>query len=174
MEERIIVHNTSDPAVASDELLRKTLVKDDMITLPVDVEDIARQLNIEVRRLPLDVGTDGLLVKDEEGDGFKAVVDAYAHTHRARFTLAHEIGHYIKDYQFADGLVGVVERRDNMSSTGRDPNEVWANRFAAALLMPAGVVASLWAEGLSEEEIADIFNVSQDSFGHRLDGLGLR
>ena len=173
MSYRIIVNETTSPTKAADELLRKTLAPDGMITLPVDVEDVARQLGIKVKRLPLDPGTDGLLVKDEGEENFTAVVDAYAGTHRARFTLAHEIAHYVRSYQNATEVTGIVEKRDNMSSTSTDENEVWANTFAAALLMPAGVVASLWKDGRPVEDIGGLFNVSLSSLNHRLEYLGL-
>lgn len=172
---RIIVENTRNPAEAADELLRKTLVKDGMIFLPIDVKSVADSLDLEVQRLPLEQGTDGLLVKDEQYGKFKAVVDSSARSHRARFTLAHEIGHFIKDYQGfpEDEVAGIVERRDDMSSTGKDANEVWANNFAAYLLMPSGIVKQFWAENVPVEKMADIFNVSMSSLGHRLENLGL-
>ena len=172
---RILVANTSDPNKAADELLRKTLVRDGMISLPIDVKKIADALDLEVQRLPLESGTDGLLVKDEQYGKFKAVVDSAARSHRARFTLAHEIGHFVKDYQnFPESeIAGIVEKRDDMSSTGQDPNEVWANSFAAYLLMPSGIVKQFWAENVPVEKIADILNVSMSSLGHRLENLGL-
>lgn len=175
-KERIIVHPAESPAKTANELLNKTIATDGTVTLPIDIEDIARQLGIEVQRLPLAPGTDGLLVKDRANEWFKAIVDAYAHPHRARFTLAHEIGHYIKDYQyFPDNQVtGIVQRRDETSSRGTDPKEVWANQFAASLLMPAGIVARLWGDNLSEEDMADVFNVSKESLNHRLENLGLK
>lgn len=174
--EKIVIDTSQGPAVSANNLLAKTLVHDGMISLPVDVERIANHLGIEVQRIPLDSGTDGLLVKDSKDEGFKAVVDANANPHRARFTLAHEIGHYIRDFQnFPENeVMGIVQKRDEMSSRGTDPDEVWANRFAAALLMPASVLADLWGKNFSREEIADIFNVSETSLGHRLHSLGLR
>lgn len=173
---RIKVDSLDAPYRAADELLRKTVVKDGMISIPVDVEAIAKELGLDYQRLLLDEKTDGLLVKDEPNTPFKAVVDSLAHPHRARFTLSHEIGHYIHKYQdFPDEkIAGKVERRDEMSSRGIDPEEIWANRFAAALLMPAGIVAKLWADGKRIEDMADMFNVSLAAMGHRIENLGLR
>lgn len=171
---RIFVKNTSNPAKAAHELLRKTLVHDNKIRIPIDVFEVAKQLDIEVLRLPLEDGTDGLLVKRDANGKFQAVIDAGARAHRARFTLAHEIGHFIKDYQEpSQDVVGIVQRRNEMSSTGEDPDEVWANRFAANLLMPDNIVNLLWADNVPAEEIADMLDVSMSSFGHKLESLGL-
>lgn len=175
MNNRIVITETSDPSKSAHELLTKTLVHDNKINIPIDVYKIAELLNIEVQRLPLEEGTDGLLVKDKAYSNFKAVIDSSANPHRARFTLAHEIGHYVKEYQNfpPEKVVGIVQKRDDMSSTGKDENEIWANKFAAYLLMPSGIVKQLWADNTSVEYMARLLDVSIASLGHRLENLGL-
>lgn len=175
MDNKLVIHETKDPSKSAHELLVKTLVHDGQVSIPIDVYKIAELLGIEVRRLPLDEGTDGILVKEEEFGSFKAVIDASASPHRARFTLAHEIGHYIKDYQDfpAEKVAGIVQKRDDMSSTGKNPNEIWANQFAAYLLMPSGIVKQLWADNTPIEKMAEMFDVSIVSLSHRLENLGL-
>ena len=170
------VYNTSTPEQAAHELLDKALVRDGKIHLPIDVVRVAEYLGIKVERLPLDDGTDGLLVKDEAYGPFKAVIDRSIHEHRARFTLAHEIGHFVKSYQDypVERVAGKVERRDELSSAGTDPDEIWANKFAAYLLMPSFAVRKFWAQDIPVEDIAETFNVSFASLGHRLENLGLR
>lgn len=164
------------PARAASDLLEKVLVQDGMISLPIDVDGIAQKIGLTVQRMALPPETDGMLVKDVPYEGFKAVLDANASVHRSRFTLAHEIGHYVHTYQdFPEGEVGgVLEKRDELSSTGTEAEEIWANQFAAALLMPSGIVAELWGEGLSVEEMAAMFNVSHESMTYRIKNLGLR
>jgi Zn-dependent peptidase ImmA (M78 family) len=62
---------------------------------------------------------------------------------RQRFTIAHEIGHLLLhadenlhvDRNFPIGL------RSGISSKSVDANEIEANQFAAALLMPADFIA---------------------------------
>jgi Zn-dependent peptidase ImmA (M78 family) len=60
---------------------------------------------------------------------------------RQRFTIAHEIAHYLhhskrspQSQLFIDRTV--TFRRDEVSSTGDDREEVEANQLGAALLMP--------------------------------------
>ena len=79
---------------------------------------------------------------------------------------------YIHSYQNLGD--GDIERRDALSSRGTDPEEIWANSFAAALLMPAQVVAKLWAGNCSIGEMTDILDVSVTAVGHRVENLGLR
>lgn len=175
MTNKIIIEEINNPYRSAHEVLTKTLVHDDAISIPIDVKKIADLLGIEVQRLPLEKGTDGLLIKDKAYGNFKAVIDSAASPHRARFTLAHEIGHYVKEYQDfpAEEVAGIVQKRDDMSSTGKDANEVWANQFAAYLLMPSGIVKQLWADNMPIEKMAQLFDVSIASLGHRLENLGL-
>lgn len=171
-----IIDISKGPARAATDLLEKVLVQDGMISLPIDVDGLAQEIGLTVQRMVLPFGTDGMLVRDVPYESFKAVLDANAPIHRARFTLAHEIGHYIHTYQnFPEGEVGgILEKRDGLSSTGTETEEIWANQFAATLLMPSGIVAELWGDGLSVEEMADLFNVSQESMTYRIKNLGLR
>lgn len=175
MENRITVSNVDDPNAAAMQLLRQTIAPAGRIVLPVAVEEVARCLGVEYRRMHLESGTDGLLVKDRPNVPFKAVVDDTVHPHRARFTLAHELGHYIHRYQNlpADKVAGKVEKRDELSHLGTDPEERWANSFAAALLMPPGPMVILWGQGTSVKHMADRFDVSVEAMRYRIDKLGL-
>lgn len=57
---------------------------------------------------------------------------------RARFTLAHELGHFfIDDHRNALAAGGVPSHRSQCDFQSRNPVEVEADHFAAALLMPA-------------------------------------
>lgn len=164
------------PSRAAANLLEEVLVKDGMISLPIDVDGLAQEIGLTVQRMILPDGTDGMLVREAPYENFKAVLDAGASVHRSRFTLAHEIGHYIHKYQnYPDKMVGgILERRDMASSQGTEGDEVWANRFAAALLMPGGIVAKLWGDGLAIGDMAEMFNVSQEAMTYRISNLGLK
>ena len=163
---RPIIENTGATATAAAETLMKTIAMDgNRINIPIDVRQVAERLGLEVQYLLLDSGTDGMIVK-EAGRPCKVVVDALAHTHRRRFTLAHEIGHYVQKYQkYALGDEGgEIDYRDERSSKGT----------AAALLMPASAVRQFWAQGMTPEQLAEAFNVSQRSMDLRIAKLGLR
>ncbi|MDY4678246.1 ImmA/IrrE family metallo-endopeptidase [Bifidobacterium tsurumiense] len=173
---RIIVENLSTPAAAATETLRKTVALDGYLRLPVDPYAVAQHLGLKPQKLALEPNIDGLLVKDKQGEPFKAVTDMFASEHRQRFTIAHEIGHWVHKYQNIpdDKVLGRVESRDDTSSKGIDPEEIWANRFAAALLMPAAIVRRHWGEGRTREELAEMFGVSRRSMDVRIATLGLQ
>lgn len=166
------------PSRAATDLLLKTVSDgDNRVMLPINVVDIARQLGLEYTMLFLQDGVSGLLVKDTKDGPFKAVVSASEHEHRWRFTLAHEIGHYIHKYQgpeWEHKEAGLVEKRDELSTRGTDPEERWANAFAASLLMPGSIVMRFWAEGMKISDMAERFNVSQSALEYRVRNLGLR
>src|SRR5437016_4473991 len=120
----------------TEDILRQT----GMLRVPVAVELLAHRLNLRTEAAPLGENVSGLLVV-EKGHG----VIGYNVTQalvRQRFTIAHEIGHFVLHVSdnpsalFIDTHY-IVYRRDAQSSTGENRREIEANRFAAALLMPA-------------------------------------
>lgn len=176
MEKKIIISNTESPAAAAIETLIKTIANEqNQISLPVRLTDVAKKLGIDVQQLPLDSDVDGMLVKEKPNVNFKAVSNMFKSDHRKRFTLAHEIGHYVKKYQDwpPEKEAGIAEWRDSRSAAGFDPDEIWANQFAAALLMPASIVRKYWAQGKTDEQMAKIFDVSTQAMNLRRVNLGL-
>lgn len=169
------VDSVNFPEVAARELLQK--IYKGRIQLPIDVWDIAEKLKIKAFRGKFkdEENVSGVLYKKEGDSSFTAVINSEEIEVRQRFTLAHEIGHYIHKYQDlpSEQEVGKVEYCNELSSRGIDPEENWANRFAAALLMPVDEINKEWASGKLYEEIAQDFNVSRAALGNRLDELGL-
>ncbi len=148
--------------------------------LPIDVESIAQELNIVVRLQALDSTVSGVLVI--KGDSAVVGVNADHHPHRRRFTIAHELGHYV--------LHGAVSRvfidgspmfyRDQHSADGSELEEIEANAFAAELLMPEGLVRDAVGGQLLDafddatvRRLATQFAVSVQAMTIRLTKLGL-
>lgn len=99
---------------------------------------------------------------------------------RKRFTIAHELGHYFlhlngQDGQFVDGEANLFRRTPAPAeeTTPQRRQEIQANLFAAALLMPEELVRQQWPLLRSVEEMAKLFNVSVPAMGFRIDQLGL-
>ncbi|KFF31688.1 ImmA/IrrE family metallo-endopeptidase [Bifidobacterium bombi] len=175
MTDKIKVDNTGSPAAAATDTLLKTVgTADGRVNLPINLSDISRLLGIKMESMILDKDKAGILVKPENDD-FHAVANITDGLQRQRFTYAHEIGHYIHKYQDfpREKPAGEVEERDELSSQGIDPEEIWANKFAAALLMPAAIVRQFWAEDKSVSEMANIFAVSKSAMNVRVATLGL-
>ena len=79
-----------------------------------------------------------------------------------------------------DSSIRLYQRND-VSSTATDDDEIEANAFAAALLMPreqvVNEVESLYRQALDREQLiaslAKRFNVSTEAMSYRLINLGL-
>jgi Zn-dependent peptidase ImmA (M78 family) len=142
--------------------------------LPVDPIFIARELGIQVYNAYLDPGVSGTLEKTAGYADPVITLNIKDSRNRRRFTCAHELGHYVMRSNSTDsGRWTYIDRRDPLSKTGRDPEEVYANRFAAALLMPADRVKQLWAEHHNQAALAAEFKVSADAISFRLENLEL-
>jgi Zn-dependent peptidase ImmA (M78 family) len=112
------------------------------------------------------------------------IVNAANANVRQRFTIAHEIGHYKlhKGTVYLDGRAR-INFRDGRASMATDSEEIEANTFAAALLMPTEWIRTAFESVVrqgavnSEDELAEIlagrFVVSRQAMQIRLVNLGL-
>lgn len=162
---------TPSPRAAARELRMEAWNHGTKMTLPVDPFKIARNLDIIVKEEPLDSNLAGFIVR-ENGGQVEIFVNAYDPPVRQRFTLAHELGHFVKNRN--DDNIGYVDERSELASSGTNTNEIWCNQFAAELLMPAAIVKKYWAEGRTVDKLRETFNVSGAALEHRLKNLGLR
>jgi Zn-dependent peptidase ImmA (M78 family) len=142
--------------------------------LPVDAEEIARRLGVQVLKRPAEADLSGMLVV-KNGVGLIVANENHPAV-RQRFTVAHELGHFLMHWK--PGQEAFF--RDERSSQGTSPLETQANAFAAALLMPEVELRKLVGERrispLDNELIdglAQTFDVSAHAMSIRLQTLGL-
>jgi Zn-dependent peptidase ImmA (M78 family) len=151
---------------------------------PVRVERLAAHLGVVVSRSAFKDGdVSGMLIRQDGRAPIVGVNDVHS-DRRQRFTIAHELGHFL----LHPGREIVLDRpvrvnlRDKTSSMASDREEIEANSFAASLLMPADLVRSelqrLSAAVRQDPErctgaLAAIFDVSDSAMGFRLINLGL-
>lgn len=159
-----------DAKAAARDLRRAAWNEDGKIRFPVDPYAIATKLGVEVTETPLESDVAGFIVQ-EEGKAPHAYLNTHDHPVRRRFTLAHELAHFIRHSE--DRELAFVEHRNQLAFSGTDSEEIWANRFAAELLMPAATLSKWWAEGRSVERIRRSLNVSEPALANRLKNLGL-
>src|SRR5260221_1002978 len=116
------------------------LQKNRITKAPIDVEKMAAALGVAVRRTPTDDDISGFLLRQPDGQAIIGV-NTLHHPNRQRFTIAHEIGHFLL-HEHGELHVdrAVVKLRDRASSKGEVPEEVEANGFAAELLMPGAIL----------------------------------
>lgn len=165
---------------AVEHAAEQLLVHSDALRVPVPIENVLRHLDLLAQARPL-ADASGLLVV-EKGRGLISYNAGHSQV-RQRFTIAHEIGHFVlhaKDKVQSLFVDRSVFRRDEGSSTGSDTQEVDANRFAAALLMPNALVRAEIERhqfDLDDEEdvgtLAKRFNVSTAAMSYRLTNLSL-
>lgn len=102
--------------------------------LPVAVGKLAAELGLTVSLATLSPSISGLIEPDPAAPaGFRIRVNRYESDERQRFTIAHEIAHYLlhRDY-IRSGIVDNVMYRSSLSSA----REAQANRLAADIIMP--------------------------------------
>ena len=148
----------------TEEILNKLNIK----SIPVQVEEIASKLQIKISRAP-SKDFSGLLIR-KDGHALIGVNDNEAPV-RQRFTIAHELGHFLL-HPRKDTF---VDYRDNKKDIMRTAVEKQANMFAAALLMPRTLLEkdfrALIKKGFGEAELmflADKYQVSEDAMKFRL------
>jgi Zn-dependent peptidase ImmA (M78 family) len=172
------------PTMTKAERAARKLLDDFGVSAPpVPVEEIARQLGARLLFEHFGPDVSGILYRDETN----AVIGLNA-THaktRQRFTIAHEIGHlHLHEGRpmFVDRSVR-IDRRDANAALGLDPEEIDANNFAAALLMPQDMILTAVTQlspiqgvaGMEEmiRRLANRFDVSPQAMEYRLANLGL-
>ena len=142
----------------------------DDLDIPIDPFAIATSMGIRVYDAILGPGRSGYLDLDPTGRPVMFLNEAHSAA-RKRFTCAHEIGHYV-DATNRGSQAGTWDR-DERASRGTDPDEVYANRFAAALLMPKVALEKQIERGMTVSELATRFRVSREAMDWRLTNLGL-
>ena len=143
---------------------------------PVPVEKIAQNLGIEVKYEAAEDDLSGALVREPKGRVVIGVNSAH-HPNRQRFTIAHEIGHFI----LHKGMSLHVDQdfRINLRDGSTNDEEIDANAFAAELLMPTDFIGRDMQKtgGVGQqalERLARRYQVSARAMEIRLTNLGLK
>jgi Zn-dependent peptidase ImmA (M78 family) len=163
-------------------LINQLLETNNIQIPPVQVDEIAKALGIQVQYEQAKDELSGFLLRDfSRHRAIIGVNESHVPTRR-RFTIAHELGHFLlheKEELHVDRLFQ-IKRRDGKSTTGENEEEKEANLFAAELLMPAQFIQEELAEiellDLENDSVisslADKYNVSRQAMTFRLSYLG--
>jgi Zn-dependent peptidase ImmA (M78 family) len=135
---------------------------------PVDVEAVAGDLGLTVRYVVRAGAFEGRLIREH----MVIEVNKRHHRHKQRFTLSHEIGHFVLSHS------PVFSRFDDRGMA--DPsrvNERQANAFGSELLVPEPAVRAHWTKVRRDEKpiekMAEAFDVSSEAMYYRLADLDL-
>ena len=140
---------------------------------PIDPVALAGELGVEVRHIPLADTLSGFIAKEDENVPAIIYVNSMHSSVRQRFTVAHELGHFVQETVRRNEKFETLKRETGHADMGVHPEERWANSFAAAILMPAGATKRLYVEGETAHEIAERFKVSTTAMEYRLANLGV-
>ncbi|MDA3005216.1 MAG: ImmA/IrrE family metallo-endopeptidase [Actinomycetota bacterium] len=142
--------------------------------LPVPVDAVASDLLGLLVVESEDIEVSGLLVPASRYV-FLSAREARESAGRRRFTLAHEIGHWVCQCDEGRGAAPepILCREADLSAGGGGPLEREANNFAASLLMPEEPVRSMAARGVGAAEAAERFGVSDIAMEWRYFNLGI-
>lgn len=135
--------------------------------VPIDVVSLANMLGIKVYDAAWPPSVSGKIQRDNvKGgqSGYAIFVNKDHSETRKRFTVAHEIAHYVLHEPFiGDGLFDDALYRSGLP----EEKEVQANKMAADILMPWSELQPLIGT-MTPEELAAKFKVSKEAMNIRL------
>jgi len=150
----------------------KALISPFLKDRPVKIASIARALGLEVKSATLRPRISGQIqLSETSASGYRIRINRHEAATRQRFTIAHEIAHYLlhRDH-IGDGIEDSILYRSTLS----DQREAEANRLGAHLLMPEKSVIHAMRDlgGKATPRVAALlaeeFNVSEAAMSIRL------
>jgi Zn-dependent peptidase ImmA (M78 family) len=167
---RLDLDGTGSP----DGIVGKILKAEPDLPIPVPIEELARQLDItNILDLTTEGFEGGLITDDCRSEG-TILVNRAARRGRRRFTIGHELGHFlIPWHKPVKGDQFLCSREDMRRWSAKENDtyarmEVEANRFSALILMPPrhlrGVMGKFRDPSLSQiVDVASHFDLSKDA-----------
>lgn len=161
-----------DGDVSTPDELRDYAQKNGISLVPLDIEELIRVLGIGLRIHPLPDQKSGYM-RFENGRWIIGV-NSLHHPNRQRFTMAHELGHYILHKDEIGNFEDTILFRQGSDFTGA-PLENEANQFASELLMPENEFRDVVPRLSGQiDDIAKHFQVSSAALKMRGEKLGFR
>lgn len=135
---------------------RKLLARCNIQAPPVCLSDICQNLNIALAEHSLG-SRDAILMKSVLTDTTLIMVNPNQIRPRQRFSIAHELGHYMLNHQSVAFSGG-----DGYMQTPEEERQ--ANIFASETLMPEPFLLHCWAiNKLAPQNVSQIFDVSKQA-----------
>lgn len=160
----------STEGVANAENLRQLAERSNISLFPLDIESLVSRLGIIILKEDGEDDFSGCIEQRSDGNYYLSV-NKYHNIRRQRFTMAHELGHYILHRSRLNeiGRETILMREP----TALTQIEREANDFASELLVPKAVLDSQINKGMNQiEDLADFFQVSVPALKYRAIRLG--
>lgn len=149
------------------QIANEIIKQNPQIKLPISLEEVAQAAGIsDIKYMPLD-GLEGALVANEEKSEGKIVISNRAIPSRRRFTLGHELGHFLIPRHGHNMKCTIKDLRSNGNSKSKVLDiEAEANMFSSTLLMPPQLIRSrkLLTKVPSIENILNVKEICDVSF----------
>lgn len=139
--------------------ITKELIKEYNYQPPIPVEDLIDRLGLSIREVSTELDIDAKL----DANKMRIIVNRLqTNPFRRRFSLAHELGHFvlkhhIKPWEYED------------PETGKSFIEPEADEFAGSLLMPQHLLTEHIKKGTPLNDIQHKFQVSKQALWVRLE-----
>ncbi|MCY4034868.1 MAG: ImmA/IrrE family metallo-endopeptidase [Hyphomicrobiales bacterium] len=140
---------------------------------PVKVGQIAKELNVKIKVSGMPTGISGQ-IKNEES-GYIIRVNRYEARERQRFTIAHELAHFMLHKKLIDISAEGITDNVLYRSGAPENTEYEANRLAAEIVMPTSQIEETLRENFNKtvteetiENLAERFQVSKAAMEIRL------
>ena len=136
------------------------------LTLPIDLYKVCEYFNVKIKYKPLKEADGYFILKN--GKKIIALKDSLKGSVKERFTIAHELGHYLLPGHDCRTLCK-FKNTDYIAKDQYNVKEREANAFAAQLLMPDILVKETLENAMPNEvqrivELANTYKVSLTSF----------
>jgi len=148
---------------------QKLLADIDAKNPPININQILTNLGIKLLPYHFPEKISAVLLK--EGHMIVVGVNESHHPNRQRFSIAHEIGHYMlghyRDIYVDDAAIseGQFDVSENEHSKVQEQE---ANHFASELLMPSAMLKQDFQKISNIDEIAKLYKVSKDALWIKL------
>ncbi len=159
-------------------------------TIPVNIERLIKGQGISLNKSARseEIGTEGSAKRSssngevigeirKNGEEYQILILGSDHYYRKRFTMAHELGHFVLHRDKLDRLRSISDSIEYQADGITEEEEREANAFAAEILMPEEKVKEIFAETMRNqnnqesvtiEEMSKMFQVSKGAMKLRL------
>jgi Zn-dependent peptidase ImmA (M78 family) len=156
--------------ISNLESVRSVLERAGVRGVPVDIHRAAAALGLKIQYEQMADEMSGYL--ERRGDVWYVGVNSLHSGVRQRFTIAHEIAHFVLHRGRQENFRDLIFTRRSME---RNEMEREADSFAAELLMPRdGLIEDIRGGVTNVNELAERFQVSGLAMKYRLMNLGYK
>jgi Zn-dependent peptidase ImmA (M78 family) len=163
--------------------MSSSVLKDLLNTIPVNVERLIKSegitLNKNATKEEIGRGINRYNIGEikKSGEEYQILILGSDHYYRKRFTMAHELGHYILHKEKIDKFGAITDSEEYKAEGITPEEEAAADAFAAETLMPEEEVRKIFEETMKNqsnkeeetiEEMSKMFQVSKPAMKLRL------